>query len=174
MLADTKRGARVKKKLLPGGPWRARPQSAPLGQLLAMAPHLSDQVYRPGAPCLQCCGAPLAAPALEPAQCCFATGLGCLTLDGRGSHACVASWSLLTCVPRGYDTPHWWLALRARTTKALLDNTASGSLSLPLFPRRARALSVPVSPHPVQCFRLSHPLISFLPEAPRPTAANVD
>ena len=44
MLADTKRGARVKKKLLPGGPWRARPQSAPLGQLLAMAPHLSDQV----------------------------------------------------------------------------------------------------------------------------------
>ena len=84
--------------------------------------------------------------------------------------------------PSSFGLLPWLLAMEgmtyrwlAHTTRALLDNTTSGSLSPP---RSSLAELVPrVCPfrhllHSVSGFFT--PFMSYLPEAPRPTAANVD
>ena len=86
--------------LMPGACWP--PAACTAGQLLPMAAHLpgrgAARVRRAYSVwCPSCSPCPEACPVR------FATGLGCLTLDGRGSHASVACWGLLTCVPRPAD-----------------------------------------------------------------------
>ena len=71
---------------MPGASWPPAVPSAwaicCLGHLLPMATHLSGPWRRPGATGLMRGVAFLAAPALKLVWCLFATGLGCLTLDG--------------------------------------------------------------------------------------------